>query len=87
MCALRLPPRSPCQSVRRLSVLAADTCESADCNTCATCTTVLAGTFCASWCNDYTCAQGLCGGCTACDYLETGGTRCLGWHRPLVQIE
>lgn len=84
-----LPLPSPLPLSRRLSVLAVDTCvhNAADCDTCATCTSVLEGTFCAAWCNDYTCAHGLCTGCSACDYLKNGGTtRCLGWHRPLVPI-
>ena len=84
----RFPLPSPLLLSRRVSVLAADTCvnNAADCGTCAVCVSVAAETYCAAWCNDYTCAQGLCKGCSACDYLDTGGTRCLGWHRPLVPI-
>ena len=76
------PPAPPAKlaSVRRLSVLAADTCESAACNTCETCASVAEGSFCASWCNDYTCGVGgLCTGCEACEFLFTGGGRCLPW--------
>ena len=78
------------RSILKPSLFVADTCvnNAADCNTCATCTSVIAGTYCASWCNDYTCAQGLCGGCSACDYLTsaTPGKRCLGWQALLVVI-
>ena len=65
----------------------ADTCvhNAASCGTCAVCDQITAGTYCASWCNDYTCSNNLCAGCSACDYLDTGGTRCLDWRRCLSQ--
>ena len=52
-----------------------------------TCSKISMGTYCADWCNQYTCASDWCEGCIGgdtgnpdhCSYLADGGSRCLSW--------